>query len=67
MDTAEPAGEVTLVDTVTYKNLKVGQTYKLSGVLMDKATGGALLVDGAEITAETEFVAEESTGTVDIT
>ena len=26
---AEPAEEITLVDTVTYKNLKVGQTYKL--------------------------------------
>ena len=24
--TAAPAGEVTIVDTVTYKNLKVGQT-----------------------------------------
>ena len=28
---AEPAGEVTITDTVSYKNLKVGQTYKLSG------------------------------------
>ena len=39
----------------------------MSGVLMDKATGEALLVDGAEITAEREFVAEESTGTMELT
>ena len=26
--TAEPAGEVTLIDTISYKNLKVGETYK---------------------------------------
>ena len=37
--TAEPAEEVTMVDTVAYKNLKVGETYKISGVLMDKETG----------------------------
>ena len=37
--TAAPSGEVTIVDEVAYKNLKVGQTYKLSGVLMDKETG----------------------------
>ena len=42
---AEPAEEVTITDTVSYKNLKVGQTYKLSGVLMDKATGEPLLVN----------------------
>ena len=34
---------------------------------MDKGTGQALLVDGAEVTAETEFVAEESSGTVELT
>ena len=45
--TAEPAGEVTIVDTVTYKNLKMGETYKLSGILMDKSTGEPLLVGEA--------------------
>ena len=65
--TAAPSGEVTIVDEVAYSGLTPGETYKVSGVLMDKATGEALLVDGAEITAETEFVAEESTGTVELT
>ncbi|MFR3237830.1 MAG: VaFE repeat-containing surface-anchored protein [Acutalibacter sp.] len=67
--TAEPAEEVTLVDTVTYKNLKVGQTYKLSGVLMDKSTGEPLLVgeEQAQVTAELEFAPTTSEGTVELT
>ena len=65
--TAEPAGEVTLVDTVTYKNLKVGQTYKLSGVLMDKATGEPLLVNEQQVTAELEFTPSSSEGSVELT
>ena len=69
--TAEPAGEVTLVDTVTYKNLKVGQTYKLSGVLMDKETGEPLLVgegeEQAQVTAELEFTPTTSEGTMELT
>lgn len=64
---AEPAGEVTLVDTVTYKNLKVGQTYKLSGVLMDKTTGEPLLINKQQITAELEFTPTSSEGTVELT
>ena len=65
--TAEPAEEVTLVDTVTYKNLKVGQTYKLSGVLMDKATGEPLLANEQQITAELEFTPSSPEGTVELT
>ena len=69
--TAAPYGEVTLVDTVTYKNLKVGQTYKLSGVLMDKETGEPLLVgegeEQAQVTAEVEFTPTSAQGTVELT
>ena len=65
--TADPTGEITIVDVVEYTGLIPGQTYTVSGVLMDKGTGQALLVDGAEVTAETEFVAEESSGTVELT
>ena len=64
--TAEPAGEVTLVDTVTYKNLKVGPTYKLSGVLMDKETGEPLLVNEQQVTAELEFTPTSSEGSVEL-
>ena len=65
--TAEPAGEVTLIDIISYKNLKVGETYKISGVLMDKATGEPLLVNEQPVTAEVEFTPTSAQGTVELT
>lgn len=65
--TAVPSGEVTIVDVVAYSGLTPGETYKVSGILMDKATGEPLLVDGAEVTAEVEFTPEAADGTVELT
>ena len=62
----EPKGEVTITDTVSYTGLTPGKTYKLSGVLMDKASGAPLLVDGQQVTAEKEFAPESATGTVEM-
>lgn len=59
-------GDTTIIDTVSFENLIVGQTYTLKGVLMDKATGAALLVDGQEITAEKTFIPKAAAGTVEI-
>src|SRR5699024_5445001 len=58
--TADPTGEITIVDVVEYTGLIPGQTYTVSGVLMDKGTGEALQVDGAEVTTEVEFIPEEA-------
>ncbi len=63
---AEPVGEVTITDTVSYTGLTPGKTYKLSGVLMDKSSGAPLLVDGKQVTAEKEFTPESADGTVDM-
>ena len=63
---AEPAEEITLVDTVTYKNLKVGETYKISGVLMDKSTGEPLLVNEQPVIAELDFTPISSEGSVEL-
>ena len=63
---ADPLGEVTLVDTVTYSGLTAGKTYKLSGVLMDKGTGEPLEIDGQQVTAEKEFTPKSDSGTVDL-
>uniref|UniRef100_UPI002AC8B9B8 VaFE repeat-containing surface-anchored protein n=1 Tax=Acutalibacter intestini TaxID=3093659 RepID=UPI002AC8B9B8 len=63
----EPKGEITITDTVSYTGLTPGKTYKLSGVLMDKGTGGKLLVDGKEVTVEKEFTPESASGTEEIT
>ncbi len=55
------------MDVVEYSGLTPGEPYTVSGILMDKGTGNPLLVDGAEVTAELEFTAEESSGTVELT
>ena len=65
--TAAPSGEVTIVDVVEYTGLTPGNTYTISGILMDKATGEPLLVDGSEVTAEVEFTPESADGTVELT
>ena len=59
--------EVTLVDTVSYTNLTVGKEYTVTGTLMNKETGEAILVDGKPVTASTTFTAESTDGTVDVT
>ena len=62
---AEPKGTVTVHDKVTYKNLEAGATYRIDGVLMDKATGEALEINGKTITATSgEFTAEASDGSI---
>ena len=58
---------VTIVDSVAYRNLVQGQTYRVTGKLMDKATGKALVIDGKEVTAVTEFTAAGTEGVVDVT
>lgn len=63
---ADPLEKITLTDTVTYSNLTPGKAYTVKGVLMDKSTGKKLLIDGKEITAETEFTPDKTDGTVDL-
>nr|WP_303182454.1 VaFE repeat-containing surface-anchored protein [Lachnoclostridium phocaeense] len=68
MNAALADGEVTIVDTVSYENLKAGTQYTVKGQLMDKDTGKALLDDdGEKITAETSFIAEDTAGTAQVT
>lgn len=59
-------GDVTIDDVVSYKNLTVGKEYTVSGVLMDKATGKAFLVDGQEIRSEVTFTPETADGEVTV-
>lgn len=63
----ENKGEVTIKDTVEYKNLVPGKAYLLKGILMDKEIGKPLKVGGEEITSEMEFTAENDSGTVEVT
>ena len=63
---ATAEGDITIEDTVSYKHLTPGKAYTLKGILMDKATGKAFLVDGKELTAEVTFTPEESCGEVTV-
>ena len=65
--TADPTGEITIVDVVEYTGLIPGKTYAVSGILMNKGTGEPLLIDGAGVTAEVEFAPEAESGTVELT
>ena len=59
------AGEiVTVFDEVGYSNVIAGETYRIKGILMDKSTGKPFIVNGKEFTAETEFIAKDTSGTV---
>ena len=57
----------TIIDKVKYEGLTIGEKYTLKGVLMDKATGKALLVDGKAVTAEATFTPEKADGAVEVT
>ena len=59
-------GVVTLTDTLTYENLTPGNTYKVSGSVMDKEIGELLVIDGKEVTAEAEFTPKEENGKVSV-
>lgn len=59
-------GDITIDDVVSYKNLTVGKEYTVSGVLMDKSTGKAFLVDGKEVCSEVTFTPETADGEVTI-
>ena len=59
--------EMIIVDTVSYENLRAGRKYKITGILMDQATGKAVLDDnGSKVEAETSFMAKETSGTVEV-
>lgn len=64
--TAAAEGDITIEDTVSYKHLIPGKAYTVKGILMDKATGKAFLIDGKEVTAEVTFTPEESCGEVTV-
>ena len=64
----QSAQDIVLVDTVRYTGLQVGKEYKVSGVLMNKATAKPFLdFDGNEVTAEATFTPTDADGTVDVT
>lgn len=59
--------KATVVDAVRYKDLVPGKEYTVSGTLMVKETGEALLdADGNPVTGSTTFTPEKPEGSVDV-
>ncbi|CAB0749761.1 thioester-forming surface-anchored protein [Corynebacterium diphtheriae] len=56
-----PADGGIVVDVVTYEGLKTGNTYTISGELMDKETQ-----NGTGITSQKTFIAEDTNGEVEL-
>lgn len=56
----------TIVDTVKYTHLRVGQQYTVKGKLMNKATGKAITDEGKEVTAEKTFTPSKPDGEVNL-
>lgn len=63
---ATAKGDITIEDTVSYKNLTVGKEYTVKGILMDKATGKPFLVNGKEAISEVTFTAEKKDGEITV-
>ena len=59
-------GDITIDDVVSYKHLTAGKEYTIKGILMDKSTGKAFLVDGEEIRSEVTFTPETADGEVTV-
>lgn len=64
--TATAEDNITIEDIVSYKHLIPGKAYTVKGILMDKSTGKAFLIDGKEVTSEVTFTPEESCGEVTV-
>ena len=54
--------DVTLTDTVAYRNLVPGKTYTISGTLMDQRTGKAVTVNGKSVTSSADFTPDTADG-----
>ncbi len=60
-------GMLDITDTCSYENVVPGYWYKISGILMDRATNEPLFDEnGNIITGSTTFYANESSGIVDV-
>ena len=67
-DTARSLSDITLVDTINYKNLVPGVTYEFVSTVMIKGTTPTVLTDksGNPVTKTTSFKATQADGSIDV-
>ena len=65
-DKTLPLGEDVEIKDEVYYCLRPGVEYTIKGILMNKTTGEALLVDGEPVESEVTFTPEEACGEIDM-
>ena len=63
---AQADKNITLADTVSYKNLEPGKEYSVTGTVYVKETNKPLQVNGKDLTKTVKFTPSEPDGTVDV-
>lgn len=58
--------DVILKDIVSFDNLLINQLYTIEGILMDKATGEPILVDGQTVESQVSFIVKKPSGWVEM-
>lgn len=58
--------EVAKIKDVVEYCLKAGEEFRISGVVMDKATGEPMLINGEKVAVEKIFTPEENCGTIEM-
>ena len=58
--------ERTIIDTVQYSNLIAGETYSITGTLVNQATGKAVKLRGKAVSETKNFTAEKSDGCIEL-
>ncbi len=61
-----PSMDARMTDTVSYSGLVAGTEYVLTGLVVDKADGSQLHVDGKPVVAERSFVPDSPSGSVQV-
>ena len=59
--------EAVIIDRIEYKNLVVGYEYEVSGTLMDKDSGEAIVIDGKPVQTSVKFSPSSADGFVELT
>ncbi len=62
----EAGKKAVIRDRVQYSGLMRGYTYEIKGTLMDRSTGGELLINGEKVTAVKEFRPNKGEGYIEV-
>lgn len=59
-------GKLTINDEVSYRNLMPGESYQLTGTLMDAQSGEPVLLNGKPVRTQQDFQPKDGSGTISV-